>query len=570
MAHITIGTTSTRADFTASAGQTVFTVAFEFFDEDDLLVYQNNVLLTKTTNYTVTPVTTSDGGFDGGTITLVTGASVNDKIAIVLSMALGRSSDFPTAGPFNVTTLNTTLDKNAVRLKQLDENLSRSIRGPNSEPALVELPNAADRALKIVSFDVNGAPISAHEIGTFKGNWATSTAFVVRDIVKDTSNSNIYICLTAHTSSGSQPISSNTDVAKWALIVDAAAAGTSATAAATSATAAATSATAAATSATAAASSASTASTQASNASTSASTASTQASTATTKAGEAATSATNAATSATNAAASATTATSQASTATTKAGEAATSATNAATSATNAAASATTATTQATTATTKAGEAATSATNAATSETNSATSATAAAASNTAAAASAAAAAASADSFDDTYLGAKSSEPSTDNDGDALTAGDLYFNTSTNVMNVYTGSAWIAAAVSSAAVVEKTGATGSGVMPSGTTAQRDGSPVVGYFRYNSTTNQFEGYAGSSPSWGAIGGGAGYFLGNTSATGDTTAGLAEIFRVNSATCDNSCEIASGTNASATGPLTVSSGVTVTVSGVLAVI
>ena len=137
-------------------------------------------------------------------------------------------------------------------------------------------------------------------------------------------------------------------------------------------------------------------------------------------------------------------------------------------------------------------------------------------------------------------------------------------------MNVYTGSAWIAAAVSSAAVVEKTGATGSGVMPSGTTAQRDGSPGVGYFRYNSTTNQFEGYAGSSPSWGAIGGGAGYFLGNTSATGDTTAGLEDIFRVNSATCDNSCEIASGTNASATGPLTLSSGVTVTVTGVLAVI
>ena len=46
MAHITIGTTSTRADFTASAGQTVFTVAFEFFDEDDLLVYQINDLFT--------------------------------------------------------------------------------------------------------------------------------------------------------------------------------------------------------------------------------------------------------------------------------------------------------------------------------------------------------------------------------------------------------------------------------------------------------------------------------------------------------------------------------------------
>ena len=40
------------------------------------------------------------------------------------------------------------------------------------------------------------------------------------------------------------------------------------------------------------------------------------------------------------------------------------------------------------------------------------------------------------------YLGAKSSEPSTDNDGDALNAGDLFFDTTANALKVYTGSAW--------------------------------------------------------------------------------------------------------------------------------
>ena len=70
---------------------------------------------------------------------------------------------------------------------------------------------------------------------------------------------------------------------------------------------------------------------------------------------------------------------------------------------------------------------------------------------------------------------------------------------------------------------------------------------------------------------AAAGGAGYFLGNSSgASGDTSTGLEDIFRVNSETIDNSCTIASSTNASATGPLTVSSGVTVTVAGVLAII
>ena len=128
-------------------------------------------------------------------------------------------------------------------------------------------------------------------IGDYKGNWAASTAYVTRELVKDTSNNNIYYCNTSHTSSGSQPISTNTDSAKWTLIVDAAAAATSATAAATSATA--------------AASSASTASTQASNASTSASNASSSASSASTAQTNAETAETNAETAESNAEASA-------------------------------------------------------------------------------------------------------------------------------------------------------------------------------------------------------------------------------------------------------------------------
>jgi hypothetical protein len=112
---------------------------------------------------------------------------------------------------------------------------------------------------------------------------------------------------------------------------------------------------------------------------------------------------------------------SSATTATTKASEAATSATNAAN-------SASTASTQASNASTSASAASTQATNAA----NSAT----------AAAASATSAATILDNFDDVYLGAKSSEPSVDNDGDALNAGDLFYDTSVNALKVYSGSAW--------------------------------------------------------------------------------------------------------------------------------
>ena len=134
---------------------------------------------------------------------------------------------------------------------------------------------------------------------------------------------------------------------------------------------------------------------------------------------------------------------------------AATSATAAASSATAAASSATAATTngaaqvtlataQVALATTQAGNAATSATASASSATAGASSASAAASSATAAASSATSAAASYDSFDDTYLGAKSSAPSVDNDGNALATGALYYNSSTGALNVWSGSAWVA------------------------------------------------------------------------------------------------------------------------------
>lgn len=61
-----------------------------------------------------------------------------------------------------------------------------------------------------------------------------------------------------------------------------------------------------------------------------------------------------------------------------------------------------------------------------------------------AAAASASAAATSLDSFDDRYLGAKASDPTLDNDGNALLTGALYFNSTVGEMRVWSGSAWIA------------------------------------------------------------------------------------------------------------------------------
>jgi len=447
---ITISDTSPRVQYTATSGQTTFSVPFEFFDDDDLVVINTNAggvdtTLTKSSNpsnaseYSVSGA----GETGGGSITLGAGATLNDIYTIYRDLPIARSTDFPNSGTFPIETLNTELDKIVAMMQQNERDFNFTLKAKATTSTAYGLTFPELVANKILSVNSTGnGLIFSQEIGNFRGNWAASTAYVQRDLVKDTSNGNIYIVNTAHTSSGSQPISTNANASYYDLIVDATSATASASAALASATAAANSATAAASSASAAASSA----TDAQTAQTAAETAQAAAETAQTGAE---TAETNAGTSATAAASSATSAATQATNAATSASAAATSATNAATSATSASNSATTATTQAsaastsaTNAATSASAASTSATNAATSESNASTYASNASTAQTAAEAARDAALAAADNFDDTYLGAKASDPTLDNDGDALNAGDLYFNTTSSVLKYYDGSTW--------------------------------------------------------------------------------------------------------------------------------
>ena len=352
-----------------------------------------------------------------------------------------------------------------------------------SKVAAVAAQTAAETAQAAAELAENNAEIrevnattSALNAATYAINAATSeTAAATSETNAATSETNAASSETAASNSATAASGSASTAASEATA--AAGSATAASASASSASAAQTAAETAETNAETAETNAETAQTAAetaeTNAATSATTATTQATTATTKAGEASASATAAAASEAAASSSETSAASSATTATTQATNASTSATAsetsrvaavaaqtaaetaetnaetaqtaaetaetnaaasetaAATSETNAATSASTATTQAGISTTKAGEASASATSAA--------------ASATSASASKDAALAALDSFDDRYLGQKSADPTVDNDGDALVAGALYFNTTTDSMMVYEGSAWVAA-----------------------------------------------------------------------------------------------------------------------------
>lgn len=299
---MTVQTTTSRADYTGNGSTTAFTVPFYFLDNTHVLVIRTQISTgTATTLALTTDYTVSGAGVgSGGTVTCVTAPTTDQKISILRNVPLTQLTHYVDNDPFPAASHEKALDQLTMEIQQLQEAISRSIKiSQNNTISSPEMNlSAAMRANMVIAFDSNGDISVTTAVGNWKGNWTSGAAYVQRDIIKDTSNGNIYICLTGHTSSGSQPISTNTDAAKWALLVDAATATTAATNAANSATA-------AASSASSASSSASSASTSASNASTSASNASTSATNAASSASSASTSATNAGSSATAAAASA-------------------------------------------------------------------------------------------------------------------------------------------------------------------------------------------------------------------------------------------------------------------------
>ena len=333
---MTVSTTTITNSYSGNGSTTAFAYTFPINSTSEITVIERSSTGTETiktegagsSNYSI-----ADNGSAGGTITMGTAPASGVTLLIRRNTSKTQTSDYVENDPMSSNTIESNFDKLQLQVQEVQEEVDRSVKlsRTNTMTSTEFTVGATDRASKILAFDSSGEISVTQELGTFKGNWGASTTYAIRDIVKDTSTNNIFICITAHTSSGSQPLTSNTDSAKWSLLVDAASATSSATNAASSATAAANSATAAASSA---------------------STASTHKDTATTKASEASTSASAAATSAT-------------------------------------------------------------------------------------------AAATSYDNFDDRYLGQKSSDPSTDNDGDSLVTGALYFNSSNNVMMVYTGSAWV-------------------------------------------------------------------------------------------------------------------------------
>ena len=221
---MTVSSTTTKVSYNGDGSTTVFAYTYKVFDEDDLtVILRDNTTATETvqtitTNYTVSGV----GNTGGGNVTFLTAPASGKTVVIRRSSAQTQTTDYTPNDPFPAEAHEDALDKLTLIVQEVQEGLDRSIKlsRTNTMNNTEFTVGAADRANKILAFDANGELAVTQEIGVYKGSWSSGTSYSARDIITDASTYIVYIANTAHTSSGSVPISTNADASKWDVLID--------------------------------------------------------------------------------------------------------------------------------------------------------------------------------------------------------------------------------------------------------------------------------------------------------------------------------------------------------------
>jgi len=379
MADYAISNVARRVVYT-NTGVGPYAFTFEILANTDIAVYRGSTLLTLTTDYSVT--INANGT---GSVTLVTAGTGN--ISIVGARAIQRTSDYTTGGDLFASTLNVDLDSQTIYAQQVAETAERALKAPVTDPTdiAMTLPAKATRAGTVLAFNATtGNPETGPNIGSVTTvaaqsaniNTVATNIASVNTVAGNNSNINTVAGISGNVTTVAGISANVTSVAGNSSNIN----------------------------------------TVAGN-NTNITTVAGVSSNVTTVAGISG----NVTTVAGISSAVSTVATNN---------------TNVSTVATNISAVNTNATNI------------TAIQNASTNATNAAASAVSAGNAQTAAEAARDATLTAYDNFDDRYLGSKTSDPTLDNDGNALLAGSLYFNSVSGAMKVYTGSAWVAAYVS--------------------------------------------------------------------------------------------------------------------------
>jgi hypothetical protein len=194
---MTVTSATTRNDYVASSGQTDFPYTFTALADTDIKVLKNGVTLSLGGDYTVTY------GSYGGTVTLLSGATAGDAIAIYLDMPLQRTTNYQNSGDFLALDVNGDFDALWLALQQTTSGIDRTVRLSDSDPNIVgiELPLPAERAQKLLAFSPTGAVTVQPYVGgqtqilsrdAFTGDGSTTT-FTLAESASDASMLNVIV-----------------------------------------------------------------------------------------------------------------------------------------------------------------------------------------------------------------------------------------------------------------------------------------------------------------------------------------------------------------------------------------
>ena len=159
---VPISNVTRRAVYAPSGagGAGPYSFTFEILAAADIAVYKDDVLLTLTTHYTVTINANGTGSVTITSAGLALAPVSPTQYAIVGNRTIQRTSDFVTGGDFFANTLNDELDQQTIFAQQNSEGLARALQAPQTDPTSINmtLPRKADRAGKYLAFDANGNP----------------------------------------------------------------------------------------------------------------------------------------------------------------------------------------------------------------------------------------------------------------------------------------------------------------------------------------------------------------------------------------------------------------------------
>lgn len=168
---MTVASTENREVYNGNGVTVAFAFAHKFFANADLKVYVDDVLLTLTTNYTVSGA----GDEAGGTVTfLVAPPAGTGNVVILRDPAVTQERDFVENDPLPVEEVENALDLLTMLIQRLKELQGRSLTLDDSDAdASLQLPLLADRADKVLGFDSLGdliATVDISDLGTLNAN----------------------------------------------------------------------------------------------------------------------------------------------------------------------------------------------------------------------------------------------------------------------------------------------------------------------------------------------------------------------------------------------------------------